>query len=134
MSQDNGIHPTNNPLPSQVAVDYADYQTTIGDPPICGRCGLPMFSGDKSMDDVNICPSCYKAGNVTLEPGWKTKPSDLELRIRKEVMGKISDLICLLDDCEERVDIGEISGCPWAAARFDTAVDVQNLLKLLWGE
>ena len=72
------------------------------------------------MPEINEPPCC--------------KPSDLELRIRKEVMGKISDLICLLDDCEERVDIGEISGCPWAAARFDTAVDVQNLLKLLWGE
>lgn len=124
MSQDNGIHPTNNPLPSQVAVDYADYQTTIGDPPICGRCGLPMFSGDKSMDDVNICPSCYKAGNVTLEPGWETKPSDLELSIRKDVMDAMEELKSFEDEFEDETEI-----------YFNNLLNkVIDRLKLLWGE
>lgn len=60
---------------------------------------------------------------VKLEPGWKYKPSELELRIRREVLENIETLLNGLhnDGLTDEYQIDLIS-------------DIKIYLNLMWGE
>ena len=101
-----------------------------GDSSVCSVCGGQLLTWKPHYCSTGVTKDISETIQELKESveNWKASDgfsnvttltpvvSDLELRIRKEVMGKISDLICLLDDCEERVDIGEnfrlpVGGC-----------------------
>lgn len=74
-----------------------------------------------SMEAMKMEPDYDKI--VLAEPGWKTKPSELELRIRKEVMASLEDLLIRI----ENNNAVEHQAC--GAARL-----IKDRLNLLWGE
>lgn len=98
------------------------YKIRIGDAPICEVCGLYSFE-TSDYDGKQMCPLCrFKEGDK-MEPGCKTRPSELELRIRREVMKEIEELLDsaygkTLITCEHQLAI---------------ITKIKDRLNLLWG-
>lgn len=65
----------------------------------------------------------FKYGESQMTPGFKTQPSELEIRIRKEVMELLDETVC---------DVGLLS------IHSDTSTNklktIKDRLNLLWGE
>lgn len=78
--------------------------------------------------------SCYALGSSgQTEPRLKIKPSELELRIRQEVLDTVDIMSELLSECEQCKDNWGMS-CGVTSVYIEHITNIKDRLNLLWGE